>query len=158
MTQGSVKHATFKIERSYAASPGQVFAAWAEPKAKRAWFAAADEGWEDVEHAMDFRVGGRERTTGRQPGGPLHVCTSVYQDIAAEKRIVWTYVMTLDDTPASISLATVEFLPSGRDTQVIYTEQGCFLGRLDGVKLREAGCGWLMNKLGDYLAAVSAGT
>jgi uncharacterized protein YndB with AHSA1/START domain len=34
MSKRSVHHATFVIERDYAASPARVFAAWAEPKTK----------------------------------------------------------------------------------------------------------------------------
>lgn len=157
MADRSVKHATFVIERSYDAPPRAVFAAWAEPRAKQAWFASESDGWENVEHAMDFRVGGRERATGRQAGGgPLHVCNAVYQNIVPEKRIVWSYVMTLDETPISVSLATVEFLPSGTGTRLVYTEQATFLDLLDDTESSEAGCGWLMDNLSRHLAAAPA--
>lgn len=158
MSQPSVKHETFVIRRDLVAPPRVVFAAWAEPAAKRAWFAAEDEGWDDVEHEMDFRVGGRERATGRPAGGgPLHVCNAVYQNIVPDKRIVWTYVMTLDDTPISVSLATVEFRPAGQGTKLVYTEQVAFLDRLDDRGPREAGCAWLMDNLGGYLSGVMVG-
>jgi len=156
MAERSVKHATFVIERDYAALPSTVFAAWAEPAAKKAWFAGEDEGWDDVEHAMDFRVGGQERATGRQPGGPLHICDAVYQNIVPDRRIVWTYRMSLDDKPISMSLATVEFLPSDKGTRQIYTEQVTFLDLLDDTDSREAGCAWLMDQLGEHLAAEAA--
>ena len=45
MTADPIVHASFTIERSYAASPARVFAAFADPAQKRRWFAEG-EGWE----------------------------------------------------------------------------------------------------------------
>lgn len=157
MRQASVQHETFVIQRDLAVPPRRVFAAWAEPAAKRAWFAVENEDWVDVAHELDFRVGGRERATGRPAGGgPLHVCNAVYQNIVPDKRIVWTYVMTLDETPISVSLATVEFRPVGQGTKLVYSEQVAFLDRLDDSAARESGCAWLMDNLGGYLSGVTA--
>ena len=39
MSDHSVAHATFSLERTYQAAPARVFAAWAEPAAKAQWFA-----------------------------------------------------------------------------------------------------------------------
>lgn len=39
MTNRSVLHATFTLERTYPATPARVFAAWADPAAKARWFA-----------------------------------------------------------------------------------------------------------------------
>ncbi len=43
MTERSVTHATFVVERLYDASPARVFAAWADPAAKRRWFTGPDQ-------------------------------------------------------------------------------------------------------------------
>jgi uncharacterized protein YndB with AHSA1/START domain len=40
MSDRSLAHATFAIERVYDASPARVFEAWADPVAKRRWFGA----------------------------------------------------------------------------------------------------------------------
>jgi hypothetical protein len=53
MSQRSVEHAAFALERTYDASPDRVFAAWADPEAKARWF--DDSETEVVEH--NFRVG-----------------------------------------------------------------------------------------------------
>lgn len=64
MTDRSVTHATFRLERVYPASPARVFAAWADPDAKARWFAGRAD-----EHQLDFRVGGREVNRGRHEDG-----------------------------------------------------------------------------------------
>jgi uncharacterized protein YndB with AHSA1/START domain len=42
VTERSVTHATFVVERSYDAAPARVFAAWADPAAKDRWFASPE--------------------------------------------------------------------------------------------------------------------
>ena len=59
MTARTTSHATFVIERQYPFPPAKVFAAWADPEAKRQWFACHDD-WAPGKHELDFRAGGRE--------------------------------------------------------------------------------------------------
>src|SRR5918993_3658997 len=117
MSARSITHATFVIERTYDASPARVFAAWANPAAKRRWFAGPDE-WEQREHVLDFRVGGRERAGGGPKGGPVHRYDALYWDIVPNERIVSTYEMHLDDKRISVSLATIELRPEGTSTRL----------------------------------------
>ena len=139
-------HATFVIERTYAATPARVFKAWAEPAAKARWF-ASDDGWEPGKHELDFRVGGRERFRARRPGGPFHVYEARYQDIVPDHRIVYTYDMHLDETRISVSLATVELEPAGAGTRLIFTEQAVFLDGADTPAEREQGTRALLDNL-----------
>jgi uncharacterized protein YndB with AHSA1/START domain len=82
MSERSVEHATFVVERTYDASPARVFAAWADPEAKARWFAGADdEGGGAEEFELDFRIGGREISRGGPDGGPVFVFDARYQDI-----------------------------------------------------------------------------
>jgi uncharacterized protein YndB with AHSA1/START domain len=146
MSERSVKHATFVIERSYDASPARVFAAWATPAAKGKWFVGPDE-WEKSNHELDFRVGGRERVRGGPKGGPVHAYDACYQDIVPNERIISTYDMHLDDKRISVSLATIEFKPVGGGTRLIYTEQGVFLDGYDDPAAREHGTRALLDNL-----------
>src|SRR5215211_532794 len=146
MTQHSVTHATIVIERTYDASPARVFAAWADPAAKARWF-AGPEGWETTAFEMDFRVGGRERNRGGPPGGPVHTFEAQYQDIVPDERIIFSYAMRLDETPISVSLATVELAPTDTGTRLVYTEQGAFLDGFDDPSLREQGTRELFDAL-----------
>jgi uncharacterized protein YndB with AHSA1/START domain len=146
MTKNSTAHETFVIERVYDVPVADTFRAWADPAIKARWFAASvDEP--DCEYALDFRVGGREINHGRPPGGPLYTYESVYRDIVAEQRIVYTYEMHADDTLLSVSVATVEFRSKDASTQLILTEQGVFLDGHDTSAQREEGTRQLMESL-----------
>ena len=146
MTERSARHATFVIARDYAAAPGRVFAAWADPRSKARWFVGPDD-WRKSDHALDFRVGGRESVSGGPPGGPVHRYDAVYHDIVPDERIILGYDMRLDDRRISVSLATIEFKPAGRGTTLIYTEQGVFLDGYDDPAGREHGTRALLDKL-----------
>ena len=150
MTERSVTHATFVIERTYDASPARVFAAWADPAVKARWFAESEE-WGPDEFGLDFRVGGREFSRGGPHGGPVHAYEARYQDIVPDQRIVYTYDMHLDQTLISVTLATVEFTPAGTGTRLIMTEQGAYLDGHDPPAQREQGWGALLDALGAVL-------
>ncbi len=77
MSERSV-HATFVLERTYEASPAQVFAAWATPAAKARWFGPNEE---TGEYELDFQVGGREVNRGSGPDGDVYTYDARYQDI-----------------------------------------------------------------------------
>jgi uncharacterized protein YndB with AHSA1/START domain len=150
MTERSAKHATFVIERTYNAAPARVFAAFADPAIKARWFSGPDE-WEKGEREFDFRVGGRERSSGGPKGGTVHAFNCIYQDIVPDQRIIYSYDMHLDDRRISVSLATIEFKPAGVGTRLIFTEQGVFLDDYDDAGSREEGTRWLLGKLGEAL-------
>jgi len=141
-----VQHATFVIDRTYDAPVEKVFAAWAEPRAKAKWFVGPDD-WEKSDHAMDFRVGGRERVSGGPPGGPVHAFDGRYQDIVPGRRIIYSYDMHIGENRISVSLATVELTPNGAGTRLIFTEQGAYLDGYDDAGQREEGTRGLLDNL-----------
>ena len=146
MSERSVEHATFVVERTYDASPARVFAAWADPAAKGRWFGDPDQGAGEFE--LDFRVGGREFNRGTAPNGQAYTFEAHYQDIVSDERMVYSYEMHLDDKRISVFLGTVE-LKAG--TRLVYTEQGAFLDGLDTPAQREQGTGGLLDALGEEL-------
>src|SRR5919109_3701600 len=143
MSQRSVDHAAFALERTYGASPDRVFAAWSDPEAKARWF--DDSETEVVEH--DFRVGGWERRRGTLPDGRAYTFQALYQDIVPGRRIVFTYDMLLDETRISVSVATVQFRPERAGTRLVFTEQGAFLDGHEMPGRREQGMGSLLDAL-----------
>ncbi|MGH6952213.1 MAG: SRPBCC family protein [Vitreimonas sp.] len=150
-------HGSFIIERRYSAAPERVFAAWADPKAKRAWFVEG-EGWDIQSYELDFREGGREVSRfrflkGEQIFGKPTIMgnETVFNEIAPNERIVFTYSMDRDGVRFSVSLASVELTPAGSGTRLILTEHGAFFDAADGIKMRERGWQELLGKLGAFL-------
>lgn len=156
MSNRSTHHDTFVIEREYPAPVARVYNAWADPVAKARWFVGPD-GWEQSDHKLDFRVGGRESVSGGPKGGPIHTYNAVYRDIVPNERIVSTYEMHLDKARISVSLATIEFEPIAAGTLLIYTEQAVFLDGLDRVSAREMGTRELLDNLDAELRSEPAG-
>lgn len=142
MSERSVEHATFVVERRYEASPARAFAAWADPEAKARWYVDSDAHLE-----LDFRVGGRERHSGIAPDGTAYSYEALYQDIVPGERIVYTYEMHIDGRKISVSLATVEFRPEGQGTRLTVTEAGAFLDGYDDAGSREHGTRALLGQL-----------
>jgi uncharacterized protein YndB with AHSA1/START domain len=150
MTQRSVTHATFTVERTYPTPPADVFAAWADPTAKAQWFGGGD-------FELDFRIGGREINRGGPDGGPVFTYDARYYDIVDDERIVYAYEMHMDDARISVSLATIELTPAGDGTKLVLTEAGAFPDGHDTPEQREGGTGSLLDALGQTLARQRAG-
>ncbi len=156
MSEPSVIHDTFVIERSYPKSPERVFAAFADAAKKRRWFAEG-ESHEVEEFAIDFRVGGGERFRYRLnegtpfPGVALSSEGS-YQDIVPNRRIVTASTMALGDRRISASLVTVELLPTDKGTDLVCTHQAAFFEGADGPQMRAGGWRRLLEQLAKELA------
>jgi uncharacterized protein YndB with AHSA1/START domain len=156
MEQQAVVHNTFVVERAYPVPPERVFAAFSDPAKKRRWYAGGDS--HQVEsYDMDFRVGGREHYASCfEEGHPLagHTLKSenMYRNIVANRRIIFTSTMALEEKCFSISLGTVELLPTEKGTDLILTFQSAFLEGADGPEMREVGWRGLLDKLGKELA------
>lgn len=148
----SVVHAAFTVERTYDAPAARVWRALSDVEAKAKWFGGPPDQWREMERVMDFRVGGAERAKGRFASGVVSSFEAVYHDIVAEARIVFSYVMRLDERKISVSLATMELAAAGPGrTRLKVTEQGAFLDGYDDAGSRERGTAYLLDKLGASL-------
>jgi uncharacterized protein YndB with AHSA1/START domain len=156
ITDRSVTHDTFTIERTYPASPARVFAAFADRKAKARWTGSpgsVSDGDADGYIEFDFRVGGHERFGFEMPGGSAYSYDAVYYDIVPDRRIVYCYEMYADGARISVTVATIEFVEDDAGTALTYTEQGAFLDGLDQPELRLEGTTELLDGLAAYLAS-----
>jgi uncharacterized protein YndB with AHSA1/START domain len=149
MTDRTVVHDTFVIERQLKAAPKTVFDAFADPVKKARWFGAPDNG--DAALDVDFRVGGREFNSGGEPGGAVYTFEAVYRDIVENERIVTTYEMAMDGVRISVSLTSTEFVASGSGTKLIYTEHGVYLDGYDTPGARQHGTSELLDGLVKYV-------
>ena len=151
MSERSVTHSTFAIERKYPAAAERVFAAFSDPAKKRRWFAEGDEF--EIEHyALDFQVGGREEARFRGKNGFTFTNHTVFQDILPSRHIVFAYTMSMGDKRISSSQATVEFLGKDQGTLLVFTEQAAFFEGADGPKMRQDGWTLLLEALGKELS------
>jgi len=146
-----MEHATFQIERVYAVEAARVFAAFQDPAKKRRWFVDG-KGTEVLLYESDFRVEGEERTQFKMgPGTPVSGRVienfTKFLEIQPNLRLVFAYTMSLEKTPFSASLATVEFRPEGASTRLVFTEHAVFFEGADGAKMREHGWNALLNAL-----------
>src|SRR5258705_5164063 len=147
----SVVHAAFHLERTYDAPVARVWKALTDEKAKQKWFCGTPGRWELLERHMDVRVGGSERLKGRWEGGVVSTFDATYHDVIPHERLIYSYVMHLDDKKISVSLATMQLKAEGAKTTLQVSEQGAFLDGYDDAGSREHGTGHLLDALGASL-------
>jgi uncharacterized protein YndB with AHSA1/START domain len=137
MKRPLIERGSFSIERTYDASPEDVFAAWSHVESKARWF-VGPENWTLVQRELDFRIGGHELLHGRFASGRDTIYTARFHDIVPNARIVYVYDMHYqmqdDKTHHSVSIATVEFEPIKRQTRLVFAEQVAFLDGTNGVE------------------------
>ena len=150
MTDRTIVHETFVIERTFPASVERVFQAFADREAKVLWFGGGEAVLERGGYSLDFRVGGREHLS-MAHGESTYDFDVTYMDIVPDQRIVYSYDMHVDGRRMSASLATIEVWAEGDGTRLVVTEMGAYLDGLDTRAQREHGTIGLMDKLGESL-------
>jgi uncharacterized protein YndB with AHSA1/START domain len=150
MSETSVVHASFSVEKSYDIEPERVFAAWADQGRKAAWFAPAPAA-----HSLDFRVGGEEHVSNALPTGGTITFDSLYRDIVPGRRIVYTSELAADGRLSTVSVTTVEFEEVGDGSRLILTEQDVYLDGQEKPEWREAGTRDWLERLSGELEGVA---
>lgn len=156
MTQRSVTHAIFTLERAYPHPINRVYDAFATAEGKARWFGGAPGEWDVLQQSFDFREGGEERLEGRWSTGRVSDFHARYLDILPGERIVYVYEMRIDGVKISASLATLEFKPVAAGTKLTLTEQGAFLDGYDDAGARERGTAELLEQVALSLAEGAA--
>jgi uncharacterized protein YndB with AHSA1/START domain len=144
MTDRSVVHSTFVLERTYPVDTAKVFNAWADKDAKEKWFASG------ASHKFDFRVGGQEIASGEHEGNRM-TFTTTFHEIVPGERITYSSTMYANDEITTVSLTTVEFASTGDATQLVLTEHGAYLDGHELPEWREHGTSEQLDALGRSL-------
>ncbi len=156
MSEPTVVHSTFVIERSLPASRDRLFAALSDPAIVRRWYADSESRIAET-FEMDFRVAGRQRMTWRMgestpfPGAIL-ASDAAYLDIEAGRRVVMAQTMSLEGRRITASLITYEILSSGEGSDLVFTHQGAFFEHSGGPEMREEGWRLLIGSLAAELS------
>lgn len=145
MSQHSVVHTTFTLERSYPALIDEVFRAWSDPQIKVRWFPGNPDDYE-----MDFRPGGIERNRAVR-GSKRITWETLFREIVPGERIVYTSVLREDETVVTASLTTVELATEGEGTKLVLVEAGAFLDGRERPEWRQQGTRDWLDALGRFL-------
>jgi uncharacterized protein YndB with AHSA1/START domain len=117
---------TLRLERTYDATPEEVFDAWTNPEVLRRWW-MVDEAGRTPEADVDLRVGGSYRLAMEDPGpaGARHTVRGVYREVARPERLVYTWAWEEDDgSTGHESTVTVSFVEEGDRTTVVVEHAG----------------------------------
>jgi uncharacterized protein YndB with AHSA1/START domain len=128
-----VTHATFTLERTYAAPVERVFAAWATPEARRRWMA------QGAEHTQEFVVGGLETVSGSDAECRQLTYRARYADIVPDERILTTSTLHTEDRLSTVSTTSVEFHAENGGTRLVVTEHGVYLPGQEQPEWRKQG-------------------
>jgi uncharacterized protein YndB with AHSA1/START domain len=110
-----------RIERTFDASPEEVFDAWTSPEVMRRWFHVGPD-WETPEAEVDLRVGGKFRVRMRRPNGTEAVIAGEYTEIDRPHTLVLT--CTFSDDPGNEQLVELRFSESAGSTTVVLVNSG----------------------------------
>jgi uncharacterized protein YndB with AHSA1/START domain len=110
------------LERTVAAPPAKVWAAWTRPEHVLKWFTPAP--WVTTHCEIDLRPGGRFFTRAKGPDGPEadHV-SACYLEVVENQRLTWTTALGPEFRPGPVGgempliTATILFEPAGTGTK-----------------------------------------
>lgn len=120
MTETSeMSETSLRIERTYDASPEEVFDAWTNPEVLRRWW-VVDLAERTPIADVDLRVGGRYRLSMEHPDGTRHTVGGEYHEVVRPTRLVYSWQWEQDDgQPGHVSMVTVEFQADGERTNLV---------------------------------------
>jgi uncharacterized protein YndB with AHSA1/START domain len=150
----AIVHGQFTIERNYAATPERVYAAWGDLGAKAQWFIGPPDIWRQTRRELDFRVGGTEVLAGKfGDSGRTSNYNARFHCLVPAERIVYDYDMYVNEVFHSVSLSSVELIPTPNGgTRLRYTEQVAFLDGTKDIAGRDKGNAIHLDRLGEYLS------
>lgn len=104
------------IERIFDAPRELVWEAWTNPEHVAQWW--GPDGFSTSIEKMDFRVGGAWKLVMHGPDGTNYPNSSVFREIVAQERIVFSHGGGREGGPGAHFLSTWTFEPLGKRTRV----------------------------------------
>jgi uncharacterized protein YndB with AHSA1/START domain len=113
------------LERTFDATPEEVFDAWTNPEVLRCWW-AANPAWRTPVAEVDLRVGGSYRLSMEDPEtGAVHTVEGEYREVRRPERLAYSWCWEQDDgSVGHVSTVTVDFLSEGGRTTVVLEHIG----------------------------------
>ena len=100
MTENVISKPTetsLRVERTFDASPEEVFDAWTNPEVLRRWW-RPNPAWSTPVAEVDLRVGGRYRISMEDPeSGTKHTAGGKYSEVSRPQRLVYSWQWEQDD-------------------------------------------------------------
>jgi uncharacterized protein YndB with AHSA1/START domain len=110
---------TLRLERTYEATPEEVFDAWTNPEVLRRWW-ATEPGLATPAAEVDLRVGGGYRLSMEGADGALHTVRGSYREVSRPERLVYTWAWEEEDgSTGHESTVTVSFIGAGGSTTLV---------------------------------------
>ncbi len=110
---------TLRLERTFDASPEEVFDAWTNPEVLRRWWKTEANQQVPVTE-VDLRVGGSYRLAMEEPDGATHEVRGRYREVRRPERLVYSWAWVLEDgSEGHMSTVTVDFRAEGDRTTVV---------------------------------------
>ena len=107
------------IQRTIAAAPEKVFAAWTNPDLLLQWWSPPGAKVTSVE--MDLRVNGRYRIGIQQPNNAIYFVNGTYQIIQPPEKLVFTWRWEQPEMDIGESLVTIELSGENGRTHLCLT-------------------------------------
>ena len=115
--------AAFRLERSFAATPEEVFDAWTNPDVLARWWGRP--GWSPASFDVDLRVGGGYSLRMLDDEEKPHAVAGEYREIERPRRLVYTWRWEAGGPGLGhVSVVTVEFHSDGARTTVVLEHGG----------------------------------
>ena len=111
------------IERTYGASPEEVWRAWTDPRALSRWFGPENTGSVRLAE-LDVRIGGRYRIAFNTTDGEEHEVSGTYREVHPLRKLTFTWAWR--STPERESLVSLAFHPAGTGTRLVFTHDQFF--------------------------------
>jgi uncharacterized protein YndB with AHSA1/START domain len=153
----SMTPATFVCERDFEHSVALLFFAFTDIEARKVWYGGKERGFNVAHHTLDFRQGGAESWRGQPHGDAWMTNDATFIDIVPEQRVIYSYVMTMNDALFTVSQQAVEFSARGGGSHIKLTEQIMFIDRDDHLAGRIEGTHAMLDHLNAWLDAHIAG-